>query len=89
MQKSPSLEILLLDRLLPQRSHHIVTLRHPFGHHSVHHPTINTAIERLEHWVASWAYALRQLASLDRYASFDTRRSCSTRAASPSSYERG
>ena len=68
VQKSPSLEILLLDRLLPQRSHHIVTLRHPFGHHSVHHPTINTAVERLEHWVASWAYALRQLASLDRYA---------------------
>ena len=32
MQKSPSLEILLLDRP-PQRSHHIVTLRHPFGHH--------------------------------------------------------
>ena len=68
VQKSPSLEILLLDRLLPQRSHHIVTLRHPFGHHSGHHPTINTATERLEHWVASWAYALRQLASLDRYA---------------------
>lgn len=67
VQKTPSIDLLLLDRLLP-RSHHLVVLRHPFGHRTSKGPLCDTALCRLETWLAAWAYVLRQLHALERYA---------------------
>ena len=67
VQKTPSIDLLLLDRLLP-RSHHLVVLRHPFGHRTSKGPLCDSALCRLETWLAAWAYVLSQLRALERYA---------------------